>query len=68
MAGLIPLTASNKDTSKSTFQYISEYFSVMALENVSHFRLPRDITYSAINKTSNFISKHIGNVYFILKF
>lgn len=54
MAGLIPLTASNKDTNRSTFQYISEYFSVMALENVSHFRLPRDITYSAINKTSNF--------------
>lgn len=54
MAGLIPLTASNKDTNRSTFQYISEYFSVMALENVSHFRLPRDITYSAKNKTSNF--------------
>ncbi len=53
--GFCPFTDSYRPYSRSSCQYRSQYFSVTALLNVSHFRFARDRMYSAViyNQGSN---------------
>ena len=49
--GRFPLTALYMLANRSVPQYKSQYFSLMALVKVSHFNIPREAMYSAVNET-----------------